>query len=266
MRFSQASTLLALPLLAVADVPDYQAQFQEYLGQAQGYVDKVTSKILLPNRHDPVAAAEAKAGPMKMDILSLNNWKDTLYAPVEAGSTTPEEWWVLITGGNKTCFGHCGRIEAAFNETATQFAQTPGSPHTALLDCEKQPVLCNAWSAPVGALWIFEMLPEPAPINIWTKRLNMTTVTSDDFIELQKNDYKTAAKLHDGSFHPFNGQVAQYGASIPVGYVLWFFNLLPSWMFMIIVSMFSRSMMTNRMNAQMNDGRRPAATGQAAAR
>ena len=105
MRFSKASTFLTLPLLAAADVPDYQAQFQQYLGQAQGYVDKVTSKILLPNLHDPVAAAEAKAGSMKMDILSLNNWKETLYGPVEAGSTTPEEWWVLITGGNKTCFG-----------------------------------------------------------------------------------------------------------------------------------------------------------------
>ncbi|KAI1635497.1 hypothetical protein F4809DRAFT_452811 [Biscogniauxia mediterranea] len=266
MRFSKASTLLSLPLLAAADVPDYQAQFQQYLGQAQGYVDKVASKIQLPNRHDPVAAAEAKAGSMKMDILSLNNWNETLYGPVEAGSTTPEEWWVLITGGNKTCFGHCGRIEAAFNETAAQFALTPDAPHTALLNCENQPVLCNAWSAPVGALWIFEMLPEPSPVNIWTKRLNMTTVTSDDFIELQKSDYKAAANLHNGTFHPFNGPLAQYGVSVPVGYVLWFFNLLPSWMFMILVSMFSRSMMSNRMNAQMNDGRRPAATGQAVAR
>lgn len=105
MRFSKASSILSLPLLAAADVPEYQAQFENYLGQAQSFLGKVTDKIPHPNRFDPVAAAEAKAGSLNLDILSLNSWKDTLYGPVKPGSTTPEEWWVLITGGNKTCFG-----------------------------------------------------------------------------------------------------------------------------------------------------------------
>ncbi|KAI1076417.1 hypothetical protein F5B20DRAFT_572857 [Whalleya microplaca] len=265
MRFATASALLSLPLLAVAEEPQYQAQFQNYLGQAQSLLDTITSKIPHPHRHDPVAAAEAKAGELNIDILTLGNWKDTLYGPVKPESTTPEEWWVLITGGNKTCFGHCGKIEAAFNETAGKFAVTPGSPHTALLNCENQPVLCNAWSAPVGAIWLFEVLPAPAPVDIWTKRLNLTTTTADDILELQKEGFKSKAKLHDGFFHPFNGPLAKNGLSTPVGYILWAFNILPSWAFMILVSILSRTMMSNRMN-QTNAGPRPAATGQAAPR
>jgi hypothetical protein len=105
MRFNSVSALLALPLLAAADVPEYQAQFQQYLGQVPGYFGKIASKLPSPNRYDEAAATTAKSGPSKLDVLGLHNWRDTLYGPVSPGSTTPEEWWVLITGGNKTCFG-----------------------------------------------------------------------------------------------------------------------------------------------------------------
>lgn len=262
MRFS-ASAALALPLLATAaDVPDYQAQFQEYLGpyiaQAQPYLEKVLSYVPNPSKHDPIGAAEAKAGAMKLDVLTLDNWNSTLYGPVTPETTTPVEWWVFITGGNKTCFGHCGKAEAAFNQSAAKLALEPSAPHTALLNCDNQPVLCNAWSAPASTLWIFEVLPQPAPINIYTKRMNVTTATSDDFIQLHKDGYKSVAKLHEGTFHPYNGPIAQYGLSTVAGYVIWFFNLVPSWAFMIGVSMLSRSMMSNRMQNQMG-GARPGA-------
>ncbi|KAH9893840.1 hypothetical protein F4778DRAFT_748651 [Xylariomycetidae sp. FL2044] len=266
MRFTAASVLLSLPFLAAADAPGYEAQFQEYLGKAQGYYEKIASKIPHPNRYDPIAAAEAKAGSMKLDVIGLNNWRETLYDPVKPDATTPEERWLLITGGNRTCFGHCGKIEAAFNETAAKFALLPDAPRTALLNCDDQPVLCNAWSAPVGALWIFEMLPEPAAINVWSKRLNLTTTTSDDLMKLHEEGYKTQAKLHEGTFHPFNGWLAQNKLQVPAGYALWFFNLLPSWAFMILVSLLSRTMMSNRMNNQMAGGHRPPAAGQATPR
>ena len=71
----------------------------------------------------------------------------------------------------------------------------------------------------------------------------MTTVTSDDFVQLHKDGFKTATKLHDGFFHPYSGQLAQYGLSTAVGYVLWVMNAIPSWAFMIGVSMLSRTMM-----------------------
>lgn len=101
MRFSTSSALLALPLLASAQgeqFEQYKAQFQNFLGQFGSYMPN-------PSKHDPVGAAEAKLGEMKLNVLTLDNWKDTLYAPVKPESTKPEEWWVLISGGNKTCFG-----------------------------------------------------------------------------------------------------------------------------------------------------------------
>lgn len=111
MRFSKASVIASLPLLAAADVPEYQAQFENYLDQAQVFLGNVASKLPNPNKHDAAAAAEAKAGSLNLDILTLDNWKQTLYGPVKPESTTPEEWWVLITGGNKTCFGKATRRE-----------------------------------------------------------------------------------------------------------------------------------------------------------
>lgn len=93
--------LPALPLLAAAQ----EAPFEQYKAQFQNFLGNFGSYIPNPNKHDPVGAAEAKIGEMKMNILTLDNWKDTLYSPVKAESTTPEEWWVLITGRNKTCFG-----------------------------------------------------------------------------------------------------------------------------------------------------------------
>lgn len=100
MRFS-TSILPALPLLAFAQ----EAPFEQYKAQFQNFLGNFGSYIPNPNNYDPVGAAEAKIGEMKMNVLTLDNWKDTLYAPVKAQSTTPEEWWVLITGRNKTCFG-----------------------------------------------------------------------------------------------------------------------------------------------------------------
>lgn len=99
MRFS--AIVAALPALASAQenpLEQYQAQFQNFLGKFGSYIPN-------PGRHDPVAALEAKTGAMKMHTLTLENWKDTLYEPVSEGATKPEEWWILTTGGNKTCYG-----------------------------------------------------------------------------------------------------------------------------------------------------------------
>lgn len=102
MRLSTQSVLLALPLLGAAA----EGPFDQYKAQFQNFMDNFGSYIPNPNKHDPVHAAEAKAGSMKMNVLTLDNWRETLYSPVKQGAATPEEWWVFITGGNKTCFGN----------------------------------------------------------------------------------------------------------------------------------------------------------------
>jgi hypothetical protein len=100
MRFS-TSAVLALPLLAAAaesPFEQYKAKFQNFLGSFGASAPSII-------KQEPVAAAKAKVGAKKIDVLTLENWKDTLYGPVKAESTQPEEWWLLVTGGNKTCFG-----------------------------------------------------------------------------------------------------------------------------------------------------------------
>lgn len=260
MRFSTSAILLALPLLAVAqDFDQYKAQFQNFLGQYSSYIPN-------PSKHDPIGAAEAKAGSMRMNVLTVENWNETLRAPVKAESTTPEEWWVLVSGRNKTCFGelpllliatqyhcldsdyvslgHCLKVEAAFNQSAAKLAVLPNSPHIGYLNCDDQPILCNAWSAGPGTLWVVEMLPSPAPIDIYTKRMNLTTTDSDTFLELYKTkDDKTQFNKKEGYFHPFDGELAKYNVAIPVGYVIWGFSNVPSWAMMLIVSFVSRSFM-----------------------
>lgn len=143
------------------------------------------------------------------------------------------------------CLGHCGKVEAAFNETAGKFAVLPGAPHMGLLNCDDQPILCNTWSTATAQLYVFEMLPPPAQIDIYKKRLNLTTTTSDDLVALHTAGNKEAFKVveTDSWFHPFHGKAVENGLAVPIGYITWAFNLIPNWLFMLVVSLVSRTMM-----------------------
>lgn len=100
MRFSLAAVAAALPALATAqdDSPDYVAQFQNFIGN-------LGSKIPHTGIHDPVAAAEAKLGSLKLHTLTKDNWWDTFQESLTPEATTPVEWWVLMSGRNVTCSG-----------------------------------------------------------------------------------------------------------------------------------------------------------------
>lgn len=101
MRFSITTAVAALPALSMAQenpFEQYQAQFQTFLGNMGAYIPS-------PGRHDPVAAHQAKVGSLKLHTLTLDNWRETLLEPVTEYTTEPEEWWVLTTGGNRTCYG-----------------------------------------------------------------------------------------------------------------------------------------------------------------
>jgi len=95
MRFSTtAVATLGFPLIAAAE--------GDLLSQAQALFNKYVPN---PNRYDPVGAAEAKLGEMKLHTLTLNNWNETFFSNTNSQSTKPDEWWVFVTGGKKTCFG-----------------------------------------------------------------------------------------------------------------------------------------------------------------
>lgn len=135
-------------------------------------------------------------------------------------------------------------MEAAFNQSAAKVAALPDAPHIGYINCDDQPILCNAWSAGAGSIWLIEMLPEPAPIDIYMKRMNLTTTTSDTFLELYKTrGDKSQFKKKDGYFHPFDGELAKYGVAVPVAYTLWGLSVVPSWAMMLLVSFISRTMM-----------------------
>ena len=65
------------------------------------------------------AAASAVVRLKKIDLprLTLDNWKTVLRpsSTAASGPGEPEEWWILVTGRNKTCHGDCEPVETAFN-------------------------------------------------------------------------------------------------------------------------------------------------------
>ena len=100
MRFSLAAIAGALPALVAAEA----GPFDQYIATFQNFVGDMGAKLNV-DRHDPVAALEAKIGSKKLNILSLSNYRETLWEPVTADATKPVEWWVLSSGGNKSCSG-----------------------------------------------------------------------------------------------------------------------------------------------------------------
>lgn len=241
MRLSAISAL-ALPLLAAAQ----ENPLDQIKVQAQHYFDLFSSYIPSPNKaHTDVAAhaAAAKAGGKALHILTLDNWKETILGSVKPASSTPSEWWVLVTGGNKTCFGHCGKVETAFNETAALFSANANAPHLGYLHCDNQPVLCNSWAAGPPSLWVMHASAQPSPIDVRVLPLNVTTTTVKTFTDLQSSKSWKEVTPYEGYFHPFDGQLAQLGLAVPLAYFLWAFAAIPSWAFMIGVSFISRSIM-----------------------
>ncbi|KAG9232186.1 hypothetical protein BJ875DRAFT_92671 [Amylocarpus encephaloides] len=240
MRFSTAS-LLALPLFAAA--VQNESPLEQAKAQAQFWLDKISSYIPNPNKPHTAHAATAKVGGKALHVLTLDNWHHTIRSSVKPESATPEEWWVMVTGGNKTCFGHCVKAETAFNQTAALWSVTPNTPNLGYLNCDNQPVLCNSWGAGPPSLWIMDVPAAGKPVDIRIKALNATTTEVKTFTDLYASkDWKSKA-VYEGYFHPFDGPLAQYGLAVPLGYVFWAFAVIPSWMFMIGISFLSRTIM-----------------------
>jgi len=241
MRFASA-TILALPLLAAA--AQQQSPLDQVKEKAQYYFDKLSSFLPSPNLQHPVDAAAAKLGGKNVKVLTIDNWKSTLQPSSRTYSESPEEWWVLITGGNKTCYRQCSKIETAFNETAAVFAATKSAPHLAYVNCDYQPILCNSWAAGPPTMWIFEVGAPGTPVDIRILNLNTTTTDAKMLIELHTKRSWLNKPKYDGYFHPFDGPIAKYGLAQPLAYVIWVFSVIPSWVFMIAISFLSRTMMS----------------------
>lgn len=133
MRIS-ASVFLALPLVAFAAeeaVPEggaaaaaegaaeglageaaaetgvfdqYKAQFQNFLGSFGGKPAAESEKVQAM-RKEQAAVQEVPVEGDALSVLTQENWHETLFGSLPEDTTTPEEWWLFVTGRNKTCNG-----------------------------------------------------------------------------------------------------------------------------------------------------------------
>lgn len=243
MRLTTA-LLVALPALAAA-----QQQFP-LANSLQSWLEK--AKSYLPNAAiSPVQSAAAKAAAANITPLTLDNWQSVLSPPPSHASHTwdgPEEWMVFVSGTNKTCYGLCGGLEVAWNETAALFAANPTAPRLGYINCDKSPVLCAIWHARPPTIWHIQ-LPisaedqSRASTTVRILRLNTTTTTTQDIARIHTEKTYEKVSVYEGAFQPFDGWLAQLGLVTPIGYILYGFSAVPSWAFMVVISFVSRNLM-----------------------
>lgn len=252
MRF--IPLLALLPALAVAEEQVPLAD------RVQGWFDK--AKSYLPTATPVIPVAEKVADIPKKIIqektvtpFNATNWQSLLEP-----TSTSQDWLVFVTGGNKTCFGRCGKAEKSFNESVPLFAVDPTSPSLGYLDCESNQLLCSAWSAGAPSVWYFKVPQAQAaeerpstPLHI--VYVNSTTVTPETIYKIHSEKNYENRPAYEGAFHPTDGWLAEYGLLVPLGYVIYGFGIIPSWLFMIVISMGSRTIMGRRLG---NTGAAPA--------
>lgn len=93
--------LALLPALSLAE-----NAFQHIFNDVKERVSEFTAGI--PN---PIDAGASKVAAQKVERINIRNFQRKLAPKVES----EEEWMIYFTGGNKTCFGRCGTIDAKWN-------------------------------------------------------------------------------------------------------------------------------------------------------
>ena len=240
MRLS-TTLLLVLPAIAAA-------QLQKPLGEnLQSWFDKAKSYIPTGTK-EPIAAGAAKVAAKNVTPLTKDNWQSALSPSTSSPSNGPEEWMILVSGGNKSCYGQCADIEKAFNETAAVFITDPTAPHLGYINCDKEAILCATWATGPPAIWHIQLPVVQADhstpaTTIRIIRLNSTTTTAGEIIAIHTGKTYEKEPVYEGAFHPFDGWMARFHLTKPLGHVLFYFSLIPSWAFMIVISMVSRNLM-----------------------
>ena len=228
------------------------------MDQVKGWFDKATQAIVanvpsassLPkvNVPNPVDAGAAKIAEYTVDQVTLENYKQVFTPGAATSEAGSDNVMLFVTGGNKTCFGLCGHAETEWNKSVPLLAAAKDAPRLATLNCESDPVLCNAWAlGPPTIAYI--LLPQPLAdqstpaTTLHSIALNRTSVTTNDIVVLHTEQKYAEKAPYEGYFHPFDGQLAKLGLGIPFGYLIFYFNMVPSWAMMVGISMFSRTFM-----------------------
>ncbi|CAI7571104.1 unnamed protein product [Penicillium palitans] len=257
MRFTSLVTLLPALAMAQEQVP-LADRVQGWFNQVKSYVPTAAPVAA------PIEKLAEKVTEKSVTHVSLDNWQSILSPGPKA-----EDWLIYTTGGNKTCFGRCGTADKAFKESVLLFSADPTSPQLGYLDCEANQVLCAAWSASAPSVQYYQIPKEPAvgeeraPTPLRNIYLNATTVTPETIYEIHAKKTYENVPVYEGALHPVDGWVAKYQLNIPMGYVIWALGAVPSWLFMIGISFFSRTMMSRRAGPTGNAPRAAAPAGSA---
>ena len=102
MRFTSLITLLPALALAQEQVP--------LADRVQGWFNKAKNLVPTAVPTDPIQKMVEKVTEKRVTTLTMQNWQSILTPTEDA-----QDWYVFVTGGNKTCFGRCERAEKAFN-------------------------------------------------------------------------------------------------------------------------------------------------------
>lgn len=100
-----------LPLLPALAAAQEQVPLAD---RVQGWFNK--AKSYLPTATPVIPAVEKIVEPKKvLHEKTVTHFNLTNYQSILEPSAEPQDWLVFVTGGNKTCFGRCGRAEKSFN-------------------------------------------------------------------------------------------------------------------------------------------------------
>lgn len=256
------SLLLALPALAVATQAQQPAQkplaeqASDWFNHLKNYVSNAVptaasaaaASAAKGAAKDPIGASAAKVAARNVTPLTMSNYESFL-TPDPSSPHSPHEYMIFISGGNKTCSGHCTHLERVWNETAAILSADPTAPSLAYINCDTQGPLCATWQAKPPTIWHIQ---RPVPnveeqstpaSTIFVNYLNVTSTTVGDMISLHSGKKFEDGVLYEGYFHPIDGPLAKMGVNKVVGYVMWGVGLVPSWAFMVVISMVSRTIM-----------------------
>lgn len=102
MRFTSFVAFLPALALAQEQVP--------LADRVQGWFNKAKAYVPTAVPADPIVKMAEKVSEKRVTPVTLQNWQSILTPAPEA-----QDWYVFVTGGNKTCFGRCEHAEKAFN-------------------------------------------------------------------------------------------------------------------------------------------------------
>jgi len=206
-----------------------------------------------PELPNPIDAGASKVAGSVVEKINIRNWQRKMAPKADSD----EEWLLLLTGGNKTCYGKCGPVNTVWNESVPLLAALSapvGSPRLklGLLNCETDEVLCTSWAS--GVPMIYHLLIPQANTATTTTPLhviplNLTTTEVSDIVSLPSASKSRYLEFEEytGILHPFDGMLAKFGLQQPFGYFMWALGSMPGWVMMLGISFVSRQIMNKRM-------------------